>query len=239
MKYSFIAVAAAMIVLGSCKSQDANISKDVLKDPNQKASYALGIAIAKDIQRNTMSLSERDKEIDTNLLYATLKNYLNTGKSYLDSTELQTTLMEWQTGLQDRLMKEADEVAIKNNKAGEEFINAQLAADSKLQKTASGLVYQVVQEGTGTKPSATSEVTVNYKGTLIDGTVFDESKDAPVTFGVGQVIKGWTEGLQLMKEGAKYHFLIPSELAYGNQDRPPFIKPGSTLIFDVELIKVK
>ncbi|HRP88772.1 MAG TPA: FKBP-type peptidyl-prolyl cis-trans isomerase [Edaphocola sp.] len=239
MKYSLLAISAAMITLGSCQSQDKQIDKSVLKDPNKKASYALGIAIAKDLQRNTQGLTERDKQIDTALMYSALNNYLKTGKSYLDSAALQTTLMEWQTGLQERMMKEADELAVKNNKLGAEYINSQMAANPKLKKTASGLVYEVLQEGTGAQPKATSEVTVNYKGTLIDGSTFDESKGEPVTFGVSQVIKGWTEGLQLMKEGAKYRFLIPSDLAYGNQDRPPHIKPGSTLVFDVELLKIK
>lgn len=118
-----------------------------------------------------------------------------------------------------------------------------LAENSKVegvQSTASGLQYQVQQAGTGsTHPVATDRVKVHYHGTLIDGTVFDSSVDRgePISFGLGQVIPGWTEGLQLMVEGEKTRFFIPGNLAYGNRGAGK-IKPGSTLIFDVELIGI-
>ena len=105
--------------------------------------------------------------------------------------------------------------------------------------TDSGLQYRVLQEGTGVKPTTSDKVSVHYKGTLTDGTQFDSSYDRgqPATFGVTQVIKGWTEGLQLMAEGSKYEFVIPSELAYGAPGRPG-IPPNSVLIFEVELLEV-
>jgi FKBP-type peptidyl-prolyl cis-trans isomerase FklB len=104
----------------------------------------------------------------------------------------------------------------------------------------SGLQYQVIKEGEGKKPSATDRVKCHYEGTLIDGTLFDSSikRGQPAVFGLNQVIKGWTEGLQLMGEGAKYRFYIPSELGYGAQQAGEMIPPYSTLIFDVELIEV-
>ena len=107
--------------------------------------------------------------------------------------------------------------------------------------TPAGLQYEVIKNGKGESPTKTSKVKVHYHGTLVDGTVFDSSVDrgTPSEFGVGRVIKGWTEGLQLMKPGAKYKFYIPQELAYGAQERGEKIKPYSTLIFDVELIEVK
>ena len=109
-----------------------------------------------------------------------------------------------------------------------------------VKTTASGLQYKVLLEGTGKSPKATDRVTVNYEGTLIDGTKFDSSYDRgePIDFGLNQVIRGWTEGLQLMKEGAKYKFFIPSDLAYGPQGSPGAIPPNATLIFTVELIRV-
>jgi len=110
----------------------------------------------------------------------------------------------------------------------------------KVVTTASGLQYQVLKEGTGASPSATDSVTVHYRGTLTDGTEFDSSykRNQPATFPLNRVIAGWTEGLQLMKEGAKYRFTIPSKLGYGPRGMPPAIPPDATLVFDVELIKV-
>jgi FKBP-type peptidyl-prolyl cis-trans isomerase len=110
----------------------------------------------------------------------------------------------------------------------------------KVTTTASGLKYEVLTEGSGPKPSATDSVTVHYKGTLTDGTVFDSSYDRgqPATFPLNRVIKGWTEGVQLMSVGSKYRFTIPPELGYGAQGAGGKIPPNSTLVFDVELIKI-
>ena len=126
-----------------------------------------------------------------------------------------------------------------NKAAGEKFLadNAKVAG---VVATASGLQYLVFNEGTGAAPKATDNVTVHYKGTTIDGKEFDSSygRGAPATFPLNRVIAGWTEGLQLMKEGAKYRFFIPSNLAYGERGAGRDIGPNAALIFDVELIKV-
>lgn len=128
--------------------------------------------------------------------------------------------------------------AEENERLGKEFL-AENAKQEGVQVTASGLQYQIVKEGTGAKPGPNDVVTVHYTGKLIDGTVFDSSveRGEPATFAVGQVIPGWVEGLQLMSEGSAWRLFIPSELAYGKHGTGP-IKPGSTLIFDVQLIKV-
>ncbi|MGF1685759.1 FKBP-type peptidyl-prolyl cis-trans isomerase [Photobacterium japonica] len=129
--------------------------------------------------------------------------------------------------------------AAENIQLGQTFL-LENKANEDVQTTASGLQYQVLQTGTGTvHPKATDKVTVHYHGTLIDGTVFDSSVDRGETiqFGLNQVIPGWTEGLQLMVEGEKARFFIPADLAYGNRSMG-VIKPGSTLIFDVELFKI-
>lgn len=112
------------------------------------------------------------------------------------------------------------------------------ASKEGVATTASGLQYKVLQEGTGRSPQATNTVRVNYRGTLLDGTEFDKSS-SPIEFPLNQVISGWTEGVQLMKEGAKYEFYIPSNLAYGKRGAGGAIGPDETLIFQVELIKVK
>jgi len=110
-----------------------------------------------------------------------------------------------------------------------------------VKTTASGLEYEVITEGKGKSPKATDTVKVNYRGTLIDGTEFDSSykHGQPIEFPLNQVIPGWTEGVQLMKEGAKYRFYIPSNLAYGSRGAGGVIGPDETLIFDIELLKVE
>lgn len=124
--------------------------------------------------------------------------------------------------------------------AAEATAGAKTQEAGKVITTASGLQYEVLKEGTGASPSATDSVTVHYVGTLTNGTEFDSSvkRGQPATFPLNRVIAGWTEGLQLMKEGAKYKFTIPSKLGYGPRGMPPTIPPDSTLIFEVELIKV-
>ncbi|MFZ4683682.1 MAG: FKBP-type peptidyl-prolyl cis-trans isomerase [Terrimicrobiaceae bacterium] len=123
---------------------------------------------------------------------------------------------------------------------GEAFLK-QNATKEGVETTASGLQYKVLTEGTGKIPKATDTVTVNYRGTLIDGTEFDSSykRGEPISFPLNGVIPGWTEGVQLMKEGAKYQFTIPSKLAYGSRGAGGVIGPDETLIFEVELLKVK
>lgn len=129
----------------------------------------------------------------------------------------------------------------KNKAAGAAFL-AENTKKANIVTTASGLQYEVLTPGTGTaSPSATANVTVHYKGTTLDGKEFDSSysRGAPATFPLNRVIPGWTEGVQLMTEGAKYRFFIPSELAYGEQGAGRDIGPNATLIFDVELIKIQ
>ena len=118
---------------------------------------------------------------------------------------------------------------------------AQNAKKNGVIQTKSGLQYRVLREGSGKSPKATNNVRVHYKGTLIDGTQFDSSYDrgAPITFPLNRVIPGWTEGVQLMKEGAKYEFVIPANLAYGNRGAGKVIPGGATLVFEVELLKVE
>lgn len=132
--------------------------------------------------------------------------------------------------------KSADE----NKAEGEAFL-AENAKKSGIQVTESGLQYEILNQGEGAKPSASDNVTVHYEGTTIDGKVFDSSysRGEPATFPLNRVIAGWTEGVQLMQEGSKFRFYIPSDLAYGKRGAGRDIGPNATLIFDVELIKIQ
>ncbi|MEJ6776800.1 MAG: FKBP-type peptidyl-prolyl cis-trans isomerase [Crocinitomicaceae bacterium] len=157
-----------------------------------------------------------------------------------DSKELKYTPEEANQIIQDFLAKEGEKKFGGNKTKSEEFL-AENAKKEGVQVTASGLQYEVIEKGAGDKPSETSNVTVHYHGTLADGTVFDSSveRGEPTSFGVNQVIPGWTEALQLMPKGAKYRLYIPQDLAYGATPHPGGpIEPYMALIFDVELLEI-
>ena len=141
--------------------------------------------------------------------------------------------------ISDKLQQMKNEKSEANLKAGKDFL-ATNAKKPGVVSLPSGLQYQVITEGTGPKPSATSKVTCHYHGTLIDGTVFDSSvqRGQPATFPLNMVIKGWTEGLQLMPQGSKWRFFIPPQLGYGDRQVSAQIGPNSTLIFEVELLGI-
>lgn len=202
-----------------------------LKETKARSSYAIGADIAKSIKRQPL-------ELDTKALAAGLTDGLE-GKLALSEAELSAALASLQQQLQEKARAQQAEAGDKNLKAGEEF----LAANGKkegIKTTKSGLQYQVVKSGSGKTPKATESVKVHYHGTLIDGTVFDSSveRGEPISFPVNGVIPGWTEALQLMKEGDKWKLFIPSALAYGENGAGPKIGPNSVLIFDVELLSV-
>lgn len=142
-------------------------------------------------------------------------------------------------GIADKLFQLKNEKAAANLKAGQEFLDANKEKPGVVSLP-SGLQYEVITEGTGSKPAATNKVTCHYHGTLIDGTVFDSSvkRGQPATFPLNMVIKGWTEGLQLMPQGSKWRFFIPADLGYGDRQVSAEIGPNSTLIFEVELLGI-
>lgn len=157
-----------------------------------------------------------------------------------EGKQLKFTPQEANQIIQGFLQSKSEEQYGANKEAGEKFL-AENAKRDEVTVTASGLQYEVLSEGEGAKPSATDQVTVHYHGTLTNGTVFDSSveRGQPATFGLNQVIKGWTEGLQLMAKGSKFRFYIPQELAYGATPHPGGpIEPYMTLVFDVELLDI-
>ena len=191
-----------------------------------KLSYAWGLAMGRQLQGMGM------KELG-------IDDFKDGVKSVFDGSEPAMSVEEAQKMIQDYLsdlQTKAEETA---KAAGKQFLEENKKT-ADVRETASGLQYVVEKEGEGTSPAATDEVTVHYTGRLLDGTVFDSSvnRGEPATFPLNRVIPGWTEGVQLMKEGAKYTFFIPSDLAYGPQGIPGAIPPHSTLVFEVELIKV-
>lgn len=153
--------------------------------------------------------------------------------------EAKAEIQKYFTAMEERQREAAAAMAKVNAEAGEKFLKENGGRENVVT-TASGLQYEVIKEGTGAQPQAGDDVTVHYTGKLIDGTVFDSSveRGAPATFGVTQVIPGWVEALQMMKEGAQWRLYIPSALAYGPNGAGGIIGPNATLIFDVELIKV-
>lgn len=191
-----------------------------------KLSYAWGMALGQ--QLRAMGVDNLDKtEFDEGVHAA------------FDGKETKLTPEEANKLIQEYLQELTEKKAAEIKSVGEKFLEENKKKEN-VKETASGLQYIVEKEGTGAQPTATDEVTVHYTGKLLDGTVFDSSvsRGEPATFPLNRVIPGWTEGVQLMKEGAKYTFFIPSDLAYGPQGVPNAIPPHSTLIFDVELIKV-
>jgi FKBP-type peptidyl-prolyl cis-trans isomerase FklB len=150
-----------------------------------------------------------------------------------------TTLKDFENEMKEKMQSEMQNSSAPNKMAGKKFLEENKKKPG-VTELPSGLQYEVIKEGNGASPTASSTVTTHYTGTLIDGTVFDSSveRGQPAQFPVNGVIKGWTEALQLMKPGAKWKLYIPSDLAYGDGGSPPKIQPGATLIFEVELISV-
>ena len=191
-----------------------------------KLSYAWGLAMGKQLQAMGVPT------VDSESFKDGVKVAFDGGEPAISVEEAQTLINNYLQELQEKAEKLARE-------EGEQFL-AENGMKEGVQTTASGLQYVVEKEGEGAQPTAEDEVTVHYTGKLLNGTVFDSSvnRGEPATFPLNRVIPGWTEGVQLMKEGAKYTFFIPSDLAYGPQGVPNAIPPHSTLIFEVELIKV-
>lgn len=198
-----------------------------LNDDNKKISYAIGQQIGQNLKNSGV-------EVDTDTLALSMRDAIK-GKNEMKPEEIQQAMQK----LQENMKKKQAEVGEKNIKEGQEYLEKNKAKEN-VKVTKSGLQYLVEKEGTGKTPSREDEVKVHYTGTLINGEKFDSSLDRgqPAEFPVGGVIPGWTEALLLMKEGAKYKLVIPSELAYGPMGRPG-IPPNSVLLFDVELLEVK
>lgn len=221
----------AIFALGFCallvSCNETNPTAYKLNGEDEKTFYAMGLMLGQNLSK--LEMTDNELKAFTKGIYTAAKNQ----KSELE-------WMEYQMKVQEMFQARMQKAGEKQKADGEKFL-ADFLKQEGVKKTESGLAYKVITEGTGGTPKATDEVEVHYHGTLMDGTVFDSSVDRKetVTFPLDRVIKGWTEGLQLMKEGGKTKFVIPADLAYGEMGAPPKIPGGATLVFDVELIKIK
>lgn len=204
-----------------------------LQSKKDKLSYALGADLAKNLKGQSI-------DVDPNGIMRGMKDVLSGVKTLMSDEEIRSTLTALSQELMAKQAQEAKKIGEKNKKEGDAFLEQNKKKDG-VKTLPSGLQYKVITEGTGKSPKATDTVTVNYRGTLIDGTEFDSSykRGQPASFPVNGVISGWTEALQLMREGARWHLFIPSGLAYGERGAGGSIGPNATLIFDVELVSIK
>lgn len=219
-------------VPGKKRISNAPVSAKVATPPNvlktlaDSASYAVGISVANFYKQQGIT------QINSNLVSRAIKDQMQGGKPLMDENTANSVMNKYMSQMQAEKSKP-------NIQAGSKFL-AQNKLRSGINTTASGLQYEVIVEGTGEKPGPKDSVTCHYRGTLLDGKVFDNSYDRgqPITFPLSGVIPGWTEGLQLMSVGSKYKFYIPYNLAYGEFDMMQ-IPGGSTLVFEVELLDIK
>lgn len=228
MKLKLAAVACVMLLTSHAMAEE----KLELKTRKDKASYAIGLSMGGSLQKNGIDVS-------TDALFRGIKDALSGSKPLLTEQEIKDTMTALQQDVQAKQHEQMKALADKNKKEGESFLAANKKKDGVIT-LASGLQYKIIKSGSGKTPKATDSVTVNYRGTLIDGTEFDSSikRGQPATFNVNGVIPGWTEALQLMREGAKWQLFIPSNLAYGERGAGGTIGPNAALIFEVELISV-
>jgi FKBP-type peptidyl-prolyl cis-trans isomerase FklB len=205
----------------------------VLTTDKDKTSYAIGLSMGKGMQRDSV-------DVDPSILARGLKDALTGAKPLLTEDETQALMVALQNNVRKAQEEKMQQVGEKNKADGEAFLAANKTKDGVVTLP-SGLQYKILTQGTGPKPTAGDSVVCNYRGTLINGTEFDSSykRGQPSTFPVGQVIKAWTEALQLMPVGSKWQLFIPSDLAYGARGAGADIGPNATLIFEVELLSIK
>ncbi len=229
MRSVWIAILSVVLLACQVYAEEAGS----LKSQKDKISYIIGLEVG-------VNLKKQSIEVDTDIFMKGLKDGFAGNKPLMTEQEMSETKTAFSQEMTKKHEEEMKKTAEKNKKAEDAFF-AENKKKEGVITLPSGLQYKVVTEGTGKTPTITDTVTVNYRGTLVDGTEFDSSykRGQPATFPVKGVIPGWTEALQLMKEGAKWQLFIPSKLAYGEKGAGNLIGPNSALIFDVELISAK
>ena len=217
-----------VITISSCNNTSERKSISNLSTFEDSTSYALGADLGENLKRQQI-------EIDYDIFLAGLIDGMETEMVRFDQKQRREIMASLQKNIRDKAKLEGDT----NLKIAEEFLEKNKKSSPEVKETPTGLQYRILKEGTGSSPSSTDKVKVHYVGKLLDGTVFDSSieRGEPSEFGLNQVIRGWTEGLQLMKPGAKYEFFIHPKIAYGSRPRPK-IPGNSLLIFEVELLNI-
>jgi FKBP-type peptidyl-prolyl cis-trans isomerase FklB len=226
----YIVVALMLSLFGSVLLAQ---NKTAPKTQKEKVSYSIGVNIGKNMKIQGI-------DVDQAFLIQGMKDGLNGAKTAMSEKDMDATMNSFQQEMMTKMQAKQKVDGEKNKKAGDAFLAANKNKDGVITLP-SGLQYKILKEGNGAKPTATQTVKCNYRGTLIDGKEFDSSykRGEPAEFPVGQVIKGWTEALQLMPVGSKWELFIPSDLAYGPNGSGQTIGPNSTLIFEIELISIK
>ncbi len=227
-----IGLAVLVAVLVCTTATAAETKKVDLTTKAAKQGYAIGYQLGSDFKAKSI-------EVDTQAMAAGVTAAMKATTPEMKPEEIHAVLSDVQKQVdaarREAFMKKAEE----NKKDGEKFL-AENGKKAGVTTLPSGLQYKIIKKGDGPKPTATSKVTVNYRGTLPDGTEFDNSykRGQPVTFQVDRVVKGWTEALQLMPTGSKWMLYLPASLAYGERGAPPRIGPNQVLVFEVELLKI-
>jgi FKBP-type peptidyl-prolyl cis-trans isomerase FklB len=226
-------IAMAMCVAVALSGAAFAADTPELKTDKEKISYSIGMEIGGNLKRGSV-------EVDPDLLAKGLKDSYGGGKTILTEDQARQAIADFQKTLMAKQAETMQKLSEKNKADGEKFL-AENGKKEGVKTLPSGLQYKEIAPGTGKSPKTTDTVTTHYKGTLIDGTEFDSSykRGEPVSFPVSGVIAGWTEALQLMKEGAKWQLFVPPNLAYGERGAGREIGPNATLIFEVELISIQ
>ena len=226
-RIALITLAASAVTAPLLAAEDSP-----LKTQQDKVSYMLGMNIGRDLKRN-------DIQVDPEIYMRGFRDSLGGGKTLLTDEEAAQVMNAFRTEMREKQMAKQKEAGDKNKKNGESFLAANKAKEG-VKTTPSGLQYKVLVQGTGNIPATNDTVTTHYRGTLTDGTEFDNSykRGEPASFPVTGVIKGWTEALLMMPVGSKWQLVIPAEIAYGERGRPN-IPPNSVLLFDIELLDIK
>lgn len=236
MHYKLRIIAATIslgTLLAAC-NEKSNAEQEIkLDNETNKASYTIGVQMGS-------QMAGIKEMINQEALFMGFKDSIDGKDPRITPEDMQATMQAFQKSVMDAQMAKREAQGKTNIEEGEKFLTENKAREG-VKTTESGLQYMVLKEGTGETPKETDTVVTHYTGTLINGKVFDSSykRNAPATFPVNGVIKGWTEALQLMKVGAKWKLFIPSELAYGERGAGPDIGPNQVLIFEIELLEIK